>query len=146
MVRRQLALDEERLVEVGLGVLLHHRGPERQVADVVLVELERQLALDRQGVERGRHGEQPVDQLLRHAVAADEIEPDVLQGIPQFAGAALERARCAREMLGEVDDGNLGVPGTVLGRSHVRSPSSVPRPRPARNQRRCMSIPQFPVT
>ena len=86
-----LALDEERLVEVGLVVGVHVRGPHgvaahRHVAVVVLVHAERQLGV---GIgcawNRRASANVRVDQRAGHAVVDDDEEADVLQ-----------RARAAR--------------------------------------------------
>src|SRR5206468_7564927 len=94
MVGSAVAGDVETLAEIRLGVLVdrrmaHDLPAERQVADVVLADLERELfpfgALEKVL----GHGEGVVDQMLRHAVIDDDEKPGV------FAGAS-DRARQRR--------------------------------------------------
>src|SRR5256886_8347328 len=74
MVGAAVVADEEALVEVRPGRLVNRRVPlhalvHRQVADVVLVDLERELFLQGDRVELARGVEGGVDERLRHRVA-----------------------------------------------------------------------------
>src|SRR3989442_5802284 len=94
MVGGAVAGDVEALAEIRLGVLVdrrmaHDLPAERQVADVVLADLERELF--RLGAREKVLGysEGVVDQMLRHAVIDDDEKPGV------FAGAS-DRTRQPR--------------------------------------------------
>jgi hypothetical protein len=65
--------DEEAFVLVRLRRLLYsrgagHRGVDRQIADIVVVEPEREPLLEWQGVEPARGGKGQLDYILGHAV------------------------------------------------------------------------------
>ena len=86
MIRPAVVADEEALVLVRLGRLVHlrrglHRGVHRHVADVVLVQLKFQLLLQRQRMESPRCRKCAVDDLLRHAMIPRVKETDVLAGV-----------------------------------------------------------------
>src|SRR5258708_10509335 len=120
MIGRHLALDEEGLVEIGLGAGLDRRSAQRiaaqrQVAGAVDVDLELELLLDRLLVEALHLVEHAPDLLPWHAVIDDEVEADLGQRKAQLLGRAVERALFAREERAEVDDGNgLGGHGYSL--------------------------------
>jgi hypothetical protein len=94
MVVRQVARHEEGFVEIGLGHGLHRRGAQRiaahrQVADIVLVDPDVHLPVERQGMESRGLLEGAADQRLGHAVIDDEIETDLGERKAQLAGRAL---------------------------------------------------------
>ncbi len=108
VVSASLVADEEALVEVGAGGLVHRGGAldalvHRQVADVVLVELEGQLVGQRQGVELARGREGAVDQRLGHTVAGDVEEADLLARAPDLSGDGFEPAGRATKRRRHVD-------------------------------------------
>ena len=58
MVGGEVACHKERLAHIGLGDLRHDRGAQsiahhRQIADIVLVQLDFELLVERPGVEAG---------------------------------------------------------------------------------------------
>jgi len=65
----------------------------RQIADVVLVDREPHLLLERQGVELARGREGRVHHRVRHAVPGEVEEGDGLAGVPHLGGEGLEGAR-----------------------------------------------------
>ena len=111
MVGRQVARHEQRLVEVGLGDGLHRRGAERiaahgQVADIVPVDPDVHLPLERLGVKTRGLAEGLADQVLRHAVIDDVVEADLGQRKTQLVRGAFHRAGLAREIGPQIDDGD----------------------------------------
>ena len=102
MVGAAVVADEEALVLVRPGRLVHrrgalHRGVHRQVADIVLVELQPQLFLERQRVKPARGGEGARRSAsLRHAVAGAVEEADILAGMPDLRGDGFEPAGSPR--------------------------------------------------
>ena len=83
MVGAAVVADEKALVLVRPCRLVHgrgalHRGVDRQIADIVLVEPELQLFLERQRVKAARGGKGALDQLFRHAVVGRIEKPDIL--------------------------------------------------------------------
>ena len=111
MVGRQVAGDEQRLVEVGPGHGLHRRGAQgvalhRQVAGDVAIERDPHLRVERLGVEARDLGEHRADLGARHAVTGDVVEADLGQRVADLPRRAFERAGLAREVRAEVDDGD----------------------------------------
>ena len=83
------------------------RAAHRQIADQGLVHLDGELVLERLGVEARSLGEGGIDQRLRHAVADDEVEADLLEGAAQLGAEPLQRAGLAGEIGREVENRNL---------------------------------------
>jgi hypothetical protein len=111
MIGVPLVADEEALVVVGPRRLVDRRGAlhalvHRQVADVVLVELQPHLVRERQRVEFARGRERGVDHRLRHAVAGHVEEADLLARAPDLRRRGIESAGLSPEGGPEVDDGN----------------------------------------
>jgi hypothetical protein len=103
MVRGVVAGDVEALAEIWPGVLVDRRMPhdlvaKRQIADVVLADLERELVGLGPGEELRRDGEGVLDQMGRHAVVGDDEKPGVL---PNAGNGARERC-CGAGITGEV--------------------------------------------
>src|SRR5438034_541764 len=97
MVGRALVADEEALVEVGPRGLVHRGGAlhaliHRQVADVAVVELQRQLLLERQRVELARGLERRLHDPRRHAVAREVEETDALARVADLRGDRVQSA------------------------------------------------------
>ncbi len=112
VVGRQVALDEKRLVEVGPIVLVQPRMAdgrplERQVADVMPIDPQRQLGLVRLRVKPLRRGEAVIDQRLRHPVVDDEVETDLFQRMTKVVGQRLSRTGGARKITCQVKHRNL---------------------------------------
>ena len=112
VVGAAVVADEKALVLVRAGRLVDgrgalHRGVDRQVADIVLVEPELEFFLQRQRVKAARGGEGAVDQRLGHAVPGGVEEPDILAGIADIRREAAERAGLAGEERTEIDDRDL---------------------------------------
>jgi hypothetical protein len=78
-----------------------------QVADIVLVALDLHLLVERPGVEARGLGEHLVAQRRRHAMALDEVEADVLEGVAQLAREPLQRARLPGEIGRQIQDRDL---------------------------------------
>src|ERR1700732_3601708 len=102
-------LTKKAFVLVWAGGAMHgrgtlHRGVDRQIADVVVIELERELALERQGVEPARGGEGPFDHLVANAVVQRIEEPDILAGVGDLGGDPVEGSRLAAEIWPIIDD------------------------------------------
>jgi hypothetical protein len=111
IVRPALALDEERLVQVGLVVGVdvgrpHRVPPEHHVAVVVFVHPERQLGLHGLGVEAARLGERVVDQRLRDPVVDDDEEADVLERAAELGRGGRPRTGPSGEIGAQVDHRN----------------------------------------
>jgi anaerobic selenocysteine-containing dehydrogenase len=112
MIRGTVALQEQRLDDVRFlhrvdGGRPRHGRRDRQVSDVVPVEPQRQLVVERQRVEAARLGEDVRDERRRHGMIDDEVEADVLEGVAEGGGGAFRGARRAGEVRAEVQDGNL---------------------------------------
>jgi hypothetical protein len=111
MVGRQIPRDKERLVDIRLGNGFDRGGaesiaPHRQVADIVLVELDLQLLLERQSVKTRGLTEDRMNLLGRHAVIDDEVETDLGQREVKFLSCAVDRARGACQVRTQIDDWN----------------------------------------
>jgi len=109
MVGGDVARHKERLAHIGFGDVRHDRGAQsvahhRQIADIVLVELDVELLVERPGVEAGDLAIDPVHQRRRHAVVDDRIEADLGQRIAQLGRGMVERPGLAREIGSEIDD------------------------------------------
>src|SRR5215471_10005385 len=76
---------------------------QRAAADIVVVELERELLSERQGMEAVRSGKGPVDQRIQHAMVQHIEGPDVLAGMRDFGGDPFERPGHAGEIRLVVD-------------------------------------------
>ena len=118
VVRRQVALEEDRLVGVGRLDALHRVHPrgvaaEGQVALVVGVEGQRQLGLQRLGMEARGGVEGRLHQCLRHPGVADEVEAHLGEGAAQLGAEVVQRAGRAAQQRGEVEDGDLVGHGRV---------------------------------
>ena len=72
----------------------------------MLVDPDFHLLLERLGVKPRGLMEGVTDLRVRHAVIDDEVEADFRQREPQLGGGAVDRARLAREIGAEIDDGN----------------------------------------
>jgi hypothetical protein len=121
MIGRLLATQEVGLV---LARLLALRGGvgrrlprDRHVADIVLVDLDRELGLEWQRVEARGLGIGRIDQGLRHAVAREIVEADSLEGEAQLRGGTFGRTGLARQEAGHVDQRDLAADH---GRRHQR--------------------------
>ena len=111
IVGAALAAQEVGLVLARLLALRRGIGrrlpSDRHVADIVLVDLDRELLLDGLRMEARRFGVGHVDQRLRHAVSAQIVEADMLEGEAQLGGGALGGTRLAGEVAGNIDQRNL---------------------------------------
>ena len=94
---------------------------DEHVADVLLVERDLALVLDRHRVHAPRRGERPLDQRVVDAVVLDVEEADVLARPAQWACEVVERAGLAAQVRAEVEAGNV-LAGGRAGHGH-RSPS-----------------------
>jgi hypothetical protein len=81
-----------------------HRRFEREIADIVLVDPQRQFCLFRLVVEASRSIERAGDQRFRHAMVYDEIEADVLQCVPKFGADPKQGAWGAGTVINEIDN------------------------------------------
>jgi len=77
------------------GLLVHgrgalYRGVDRQVAHIVVVEPERELLLERQGVAPTRRGKGPIDRVVGDAVVQRIEEPDIFAGAGNIDRYTLE--------------------------------------------------------
>src|SRR5438105_984680 len=111
MIGRALVADEEALVEVGPRGLVHRGGAlhaliHRQVADVAVVELQRQLLLERQRVELARGLERRLHDPRRHAVAREVEEADALARVADLRGDRVQSGGLAAKRGAEVDHGD----------------------------------------
>ena len=70
-----------------VGRIAHHR----QIADIVLVELDFELLLERLSVEAGDLAVDLVDQRRGHAVVDDRVEADLRQRMAQLGRGMIER-------------------------------------------------------
>src|SRR5262249_31401500 len=80
----------------------------RQIADIVLVELDSELLVERPSVESGDLTVDLVHQRGGHAVIDDGVEADLGQRVVQLGSGAIERPGLAREIRPEVDDRGRG--------------------------------------
>ena len=86
-----VARDVETLAEIRLGVAVDRRMPhglaaERQIADIVLADFQRELPLGREGEEARRLREGVLDQFRRDPVIGDDEKPGILAGSRHRAG------------------------------------------------------------
>src|SRR5262249_23759901 len=114
MVGSAVASDVEALAEIRFGVLVDRRMPhdlpaERQVPDVVLADLERELVLFGAGEESLGDGERVVDQMLRHAVMGDDEKPGVFAGSGNGTRQRRGRACLAGEIRADIEHRNAAV-------------------------------------
>src|ERR1700756_3110208 len=115
MVARQISCYKECFVEIWLGDGLDGRGaqciaPHRQVADIVLVELDLQLLLERLRVETCDLAKDFAYLPGRYAVIDDEIEADLGQRKSKLSSGMINRAGYAGQIGPEIDDrDNFGV-------------------------------------
>ena len=84
-----------------------HRRFEREIADIVLVDPQRQLCFFRLVVKASRSIERASDQQFRYAMVYDEIEADVLQCVPKFGGDLGQGAWGASTIIAEIDNRNF---------------------------------------
>ena len=96
MVGGEIARHEERLVRIGLGDVRHDRGAQgvahqRQIADIVLVEFDRELLVERPGVKTGDLAVDLVHQRRGHAMIDDRVEADLGQRVVQLGRGIVER-------------------------------------------------------
>jgi hypothetical protein len=111
MVRAAIVADEEALVVVRARGLVHGGGAlhalvHGQVADVVLVDAQRPLVVERHRVEFARGLERRVDHVRAHAVAGNVEEADLLAGPADLGCDALAAAGLAAKGGADVDHGN----------------------------------------
>ena len=90
--RPAVARDVERFAEIRFGVAVYRRVPhdlatERKIADIVLPDLQRELALGRESEEARRMRERVFDQFRRNAVIGDDEKPGVFAGAGNGTGA-----------------------------------------------------------
>ena len=81
-----------------------HRGVDRQIADIVAVEPERELLLKRQGVKLARRGKRPLDRVVGDPVVQGIEEPDIFASMGDFDREAFESARHSGEVGSIIDD------------------------------------------
>jgi hypothetical protein len=111
-IHGRLTLGEESFDQVRLIVVVQlgmpgHRGFEREIADIVLVNPQGQFCLFRLLVEASRSIERASDQRFRYAMVYDEIEADVLQCGPKFGGDLGQGAWGAGTIIAEIDNRNF---------------------------------------
>ena len=82
---------------------------ERQVADVVLADPERELVPFGAREELLGDGEGVVDQVLRHAVIGDDEKPGVFTGAGDRTRQRRRRSRITGEIRADVEDGNAAL-------------------------------------
>ena len=112
MVGGQVAFDEKGLVQVGFVAgadvgMACGGGLHRQIADIVLINLEFEFLLDRLGMKARHLREYLVDLSLWYPVSGQEPESDVFVGAPQLQGAVRKRGRVTGQHAGDVDHRNL---------------------------------------
>src|SRR5262245_51787375 len=106
----QIALEEERFVHIrldrriGIGAARH-----REIADVVAIAPQLQLAVQGLGVEARRFGERGIAQRLGNAVPLNEIEPDIFQRVAQLYAQSFARARLSGKVRRQVQDRNFRI-------------------------------------
>ena len=108
VVGGEVARDKERLAHVGLGDVRHDRGAQsvahhRQIADIVLVELDSELLVEWPSVESGDLTVDRVHQRRGHAMINDRVEADLGQRMAQLGRGAVERPGLS-EIGPEIDD------------------------------------------
>src|SRR6516165_1433274 len=119
MVRPAIVADKKALVLVWLRRLVDgrgalHRGVDRQIADIVLVQLKRELLLDRQGVKPAGGSKGSADQLVRDAVVQRVKEPDILAGMRNLGRDVLERSWHTGEIGAVIDDRDQCGGGVII--------------------------------
>ena len=117
---RDLAADKKRLANIRLAVrlvlaVLGLLKARRHIADAFGVDLDGQLAVERQGVKARVLGEHAVNQLLGHAVVLDEKEADVFERPADFPAQAGQGAGLASQKRPQVQDRNDIVIAQRLG-------------------------------
>ena len=112
IVRGKVAHQLERLVGIALGVCIlgddrrfQKAGLRRNVTDLVLVDLERELFVFGQREKCGDRVESAADQILRDAVAGQIVKADLLLGMAHLVSESLQRAGVAVETGGGVENG-----------------------------------------
>src|SRR5919201_3795991 len=111
MIGRALVTDDEALVEVGPRGLVHRGGAlhaliHRQIADVVVVQLQRELFLERQRVEFARGLERRLHNPRRHAVAGEVEEADPLARVAHLRGDRVQSPGRPAKRGTEIDHGD----------------------------------------
>jgi hypothetical protein len=91
-----------------------HGRIDRQIADIVFIQLQGELLLERHGVKAARGGKSPIDQLVRNAVVQGIKETDVFTGMRDFGSNAFERSRRTGEIGAVID-----YPDLTGGRSRI---------------------------
>jgi hypothetical protein len=132
MVGGEVARHKERFAHIGLGDLCDDRGAQsvahhRQIADIVLVELNFELLVERPSVEAGDLAIDLVHQRRRHAVVDDRIEADLGQRVTQLGRGTVERPGLSREIGSEIDDRDHVSVGHDFSRHPLLRPFSTPR-------------------
>jgi hypothetical protein len=85
----------------GRGAL--YRGVDRQIADIIVIKPERELLLERQGVEPTRRGKCPLDCVVGDAVVQRIEEPDIFTGVGNIGGYPIESSRRAGKVRPVID-------------------------------------------
>lgn len=103
VVGGEIARHKERIAHVGLGDVRHDRGAQsvahrRQIADIVLVELDAELVGQRSSVKAGDLTVDLVYQRGGYAVINDRVEADLAQRVAQLGRGAIERPGLSREI------------------------------------------------
>jgi hypothetical protein len=93
---------QKALVLIGPGCLVHgrgapYRGVDRQIADIVVVEPERELLLERQGVEPTRRGKRPPDRVVGDAVVQRIEEPDIFASVGNIRPLQAQELQARRQ-------------------------------------------------
>jgi hypothetical protein len=96
VVGAAIVADEKALILVRSCRLVHgrgalHRGVDRQIADIVVVELQFQLVGERQCVEPAGCGKGALDDLVGYAVVQRIEEADFGAGAPDLGGDPVQR-------------------------------------------------------
>jgi hypothetical protein len=97
----------------------HHLPAERQVADIVLADLQRELLGLGPGEERLGRGEGGLGQIRRDAMIGDDEKPGVLAGAGDGARQRRRRARFAGKVRPDVEDRDAAVVHGVVHRVTV---------------------------
>ena len=143
VLRPAVVADKKAFVLVGFCRLVDRRGAlhrriDRQVADIVFVQLHRELLLERQSVELDRGGKSPIDQFIRHAMVQGIKEADLFTGVRDLCGDMFKCSRRAGEVGTIIDYRDL-----TGGRSMIADPVPLEKMHPVspnramRKYRRC---------
>ena len=129
MIRRQVALEEHSLIGIGqrhVAHRIHARGgtAHRHIADVMFVDLERQLRIQRLRMESRCLSEGLIEQRFGNAVIAHEVKAHLGEGMAEFFAEPVESPRRARTQRCKVQNGNAvshGRLSLLVGRKHHAS-------------------------